>query len=836
MDRRPADAPTSPTSTGEGPMSRIRFWVRWSLRDLRERWLLVLAIALIIALGTGSFAGMTSTSQWRRDAIDDSTALLLMHDLRVELAQGAAVPEGSLLAVVDNLENPAAVEAATERLVVPVAVDASTAGKTILVPGTLVGVVLAADGPAVDRVEPDVGRGLTAADNGAPAVLLEYRFARFHELAPNGAVVVAGREVAYVGQASTPEMFVVMNDSGALHADASFAGVFAGLATAQDVAEMPGLVNDLVLRLQPGADRDAVAADLSLTASRLLPDIGTRVSTRDEDPAYRTIVGDIEGDDQFFAIFATLMLLGAAFAAFNLTSRIVDAQRRQIGIGMALGMPGRWLALRPLLVGVEIAVAGVVLGIGVGLLFDAWMLSLLADLLPLPVFEAPFQPGPFLSAAALGFAVPFAATLIPVRRAIRMPPVEAIHAGPRSVRGSGLARLASGLPLPGGTLARAPFRNVLRAPRRSVLTALGVGAAIGVLIAMAGVIDTFQAAVRDGEAEMVGDRPDRVLVTLSGFQPAAAVEAGIATDPTVGSATAGLRVGSEAVANGRSLELLLNLVDARAVGWQPSVVDGVMPDGRGGGPGGILLAEEAARDLGVAVGDEVVLRHPRLAGATTVDTVDTVMRVTGLHPRPIRTVAYLDLADADLLGLDGLVNTIDIEPAAGASQDDVIRAVFDEPGVASAEPVTLIARIYRDLLEEFMGVLAIVEGVALLLALLVAFNSASIATDERAREHATMLAFGVPVRRVLGIEIVESMILGVAGTIVGFAIGIGVIAWFVGVKVPEMMPDLGIAVAVAPGTLASALAVGVVVVGLAPLLMTRRLRRMDLPGTLRLVE
>lgn len=58
---------------------------------------------------------------------------------------------------------------------------------------------------------------------------------------------------------------------------------------------------------------------------------------------------------------------------------------------------------------------------------------------------------------------------------------------------------------------------------------------------------------------------------------------------------------------------------------------------------------------------------------------------------------------------------------------------------------------------------------ALLLALLVAFNSASIATDERAREHATMLAFGVPVRRILGIEVVESVVLGVAGTMVGLS-------------------------------------------------------------------
>jgi putative ABC transport system permease protein len=144
--------------------------------------------------------------------------------------------------------------------------------------------------------------------------------------------------------------------------------------------------------------------------------------------------------------------------------------------------------------------------------------------------------------------------------------------------------------------------------------------------------------------------------------------------------------------------------------------------------------------------------------------------------------------------------------------------------------------VYRDLVEEFTDILVLIQGVALLMALLVAFNSASIANDERAREHATMLGFGLPVRRVLGMEVVENVLLGVGGTLVGLAVGVLVLNWIIEVELPNTMPDLGILVSVAPMTVAIAVLVGVVVVGLAPLLMVRRLRRMDLPGTLRLVE
>jgi putative ABC transport system permease protein len=99
-----------------------------------------------------------------------------------------------------------------------------------------------------------------------------------------------------------------------------------------------------------------------------------------------------------------------------------------------------------------------------------------------------------------------------------------------------------------------------------------------------------------------------------------------------------------------------------------------------------------------------------------------------------------------------------------------------------------------------------------------------------------MAAFGVPLRQLLGIEVAESVILGLVGTAIGLVAGIALGAWVVDAKMSEMLPDLAVPLAVAPGTLLAAVTIGVVVVGLAPLLMARRLRRMDLPGTLRLVE
>ena len=47
-------------------MSRFVLLLRWSGRDLRKRWVQVLALAFVIALGVGTWSGLGGTARWRR--------------------------------------------------------------------------------------------------------------------------------------------------------------------------------------------------------------------------------------------------------------------------------------------------------------------------------------------------------------------------------------------------------------------------------------------------------------------------------------------------------------------------------------------------------------------------------------------------------------------------------------------------------------------------------------------------------------------------------------------------------------------------------------------------
>ena len=51
-----------------------------------------------------------------------------------------------------------------------------------------------------------------------------------------------------------------------------------------------------------------------------VPSVGILIHHREDDPAYRMMTRDIEGDERFFFLFAVLVLGGAALATFNLTA------------------------------------------------------------------------------------------------------------------------------------------------------------------------------------------------------------------------------------------------------------------------------------------------------------------------------------------------------------------------------------------------------------------------------------------------------------------------------------------------------------------------------------
>jgi putative ABC transport system permease protein len=813
---------------------RARLLLRWSARDLRKRLPVVVAIAVVIAIGTGLYTAVGSLETWRKQSNDASYSMLRAHDLRVHLAEGSFAQRGRLARALRRAGG-ADVASTQERLVAETQVEATTGARAALTPGRLIGFDPAARGPQIDRLGVEQGRGLRGSDRGRKTAVLEAKYARYYGLPPRGTIRLAGGDrLRYVGHVLSPEYFLVTRATGGDFgaAEANYAVVFVPLDTAQALAGRPGSVNELVLRLRPGVSRDAAARRFTRALRRELPDLGVDVTPISEETSFRVLYRDAEGDQRIFNMFALLILGGAAFAAFNLSSRIVESQRREIGIGMALGVPAARLAIRPLLVGAEIALLGAVLGVAIGIWAGDLFRSALEDLLPLPVYRTPFEPGVFMRGALLGLLLPLAATVFPVWRAVRVQPIEAIRVGFRSAKGGGFAPRAKRLRVPGGSLTQMPLRNVLRTPRRTLMTLLGVAAVVTVVFGLLGMIDSFRETGDRSAEELGGGTPSRLAVGLDRFRALESPAiAGVGEVSAVRRVEPQLVLPSSVGPTTQGFDVSLQLLDAGSRVWRPRMEEGRL---RRGAPG-IALSEKAADDLGLELGDVLTVRHPRRIGPGTYSSTVSRVPIVGIHRIPFRGLAYMDRSQAPLMGLAGYANALAVVPEPGA-QMAVEQELFHLPGVTSALPVTANTEVLRDRMDDFVGVLRIIDLFALILALMIAFNSTSISADERSRENATMFAFGVPVRGAVAVEVGESVITGLLGTLVGMGLGLAVVGWVVGETREQTFPELGAVVSISPSTLLVAGAIGVLAVAFAPLLTVRRLRRMDIPSTLRVVE
>lgn len=799
--------------------------LRWTWRDLRARWLQVLATAIVLAVGVGAFAGLGGLTDWRKRSADASRDALAAQDVRVDLADGAFVPRGDLDAAVRALPR-GDVAAAQERLVTASQVDASRRGSPVVVPAKVIGI------PGLGRTGPE---RVAVLDGRRPAdgrgVVLNWNFAQYYDLPAAGTLRLAGvGDVRYTGLGVTPQTFLIVDETAISGAESGLATLYAPLAVAQQAAGKPGQVNQLLVRGAPGTDQARLARDVSAALRRALPGVGFTTALGDDEPVTRIMYRDADNDQKLYTAFAIMLLAGAGLAAFNLVSRVVEAQRREIGVGMALGAEPRLLALRPLVFGLQIGLLGALLAVPLGVGLAELIKDLFREYLPLPEYVAAFPWGRFVVGWLIGVLVPLAAAALPVWRAVRVAPVDAIRTGHRTASGAGAAGALRRLRLPGRPLTQLPLRNLARTPRRTVMTIVGLGAVITATVAMLSMVDAITDLADRREAELLRSTPDRLAVTLTDLAPAdgPAVRR-VAAAPGVAEAVPGLTVGAQVADDDTRLDGALTLVDPDDPVWHPTMEQGRLA------PGGVALAEKAADDLGVSVGDTVRLTHPARRGAG-VALATTPMRVAAIHADPIRAVMYADAADAPKLGLAGVASTVTVVPDPAAPAGTVERALFGAPGVASVRPVRAEAETLRTTVETFGGAIRIVGVITLGLAVLVAFTSTSVSVDERRREYATMFAAGLPPRTGLRVATVESVVCGVLGVGVGIGIGFLVAGWVVHVLLPDSFPELSARTVLTAGSLLTTLLVGILATALAPLLTFRRMRRMDLPATLRVVE
>ncbi|QUL78467.1 ABC transporter permease [Brevibacterium sp. SMBL_HHYL_HB1] len=262
----------------------------------------------------------------------------------------------------------------------------------------------------------------------------------------------------------------------------------------------------------------------------------------------------------------------------------------------------------------------------------------------------------------------------------------------------------------------------------------------------------------------------------------------------------------------------------------------------------LMLHEADAQTLGLGVGDELTMQTIDGTGGSGSD--DRTYTVSGIMPGSSASATALYLTDAGLQTVPSelTADSVRVVAADGTDRGDLAEAVdtvVAEAGSADALTVQTVDQVVNEQLEAMSDSTNVLNTVGLAFGLLAAgvaalviSNTFNVLVASRTRVLALFRAVGATRRQVRGAAVIESLSLGIIGSVVGVGLGLG-LGWGLAAAARAFwMPEFA-QMSVSPLAFVAGPAVGILVTvaaGLIPALRSSRvspieaLRPVDVPA------
>jgi putative ABC transport system permease protein len=647
------------------------------------------------------------------------------------------------------------------------------------------------------------------------------RFAEAHGLAPGDEIeaLINGRKqrLQIVGTAISPEYIYVLPPGEAFPDPARFGILWTNRSMLAAAYDMESAFNDLALTATAGTDLLELQARLDL----LLEPYGAVGSHgRDLQMSHRMISMELEQMRSSGVMVPMIFLAVAAFLLNVVLSRVIATQREQIAALKAVGYGNFEVGFHYAKLVAIVLACGTVLGIAFGAWLGRGLSNLYLQFFSFPVMAYRLEPSLLLGSAGVALLAGGLGTLGAVRKAVALPPAEAMRPAPPSAHGRGvLERLGiMWLLNPPG---RMVLRNLAQRPARAVMTSLGISMAVAILVTgnfskdsmdhlvwvQFGLAQRYDIQVSftapvDEEAVRELEHMPGVLVA----EPFRIVPARLRNGHhSYQAAIQGIPADSE----------LRHLLDAE-LHVQP------MPDA------GVVLTRNLAERLELRVGDPV-----------TVEVLE--------DSRPTRTMVVSAIVD-ETVGISAYMENRALNKflregprVSGAwllvdasQREQLIEQLRDTPGVASISRLEAMLEAFEKTSADMQTTArTILLFFASVIAVGVVYNSARITLSERARELASLRVMGFGKGEVSTILLGEFAVLLLAAIPIGWILGYYLaVAAMSGVDSDLYQLPL----VIHPSTYAFA-AIVVLVAGVATaLLVRRRVNDLDLVSVLKTRE
>ncbi|HKZ99399.1 MAG TPA: ABC transporter permease, partial [Thermoplasmata archaeon] len=193
-----------------------------------------------------------------------------------------------------------------------------------------------------------------------------------------------------------------------------------------------GSINEVAAVLEEGADPAAVAEDVR----DVLAPFGLRsIVPREDQPSEAVLETMVGALDALSVVFPSFFLVIVALSTYVVLTRLIHAQRPQIGILLALGFSRRAVLGHYLGFALLLGLVGSLAGLALGFVLSLPVTDLFASRVSLPVVEKTLRPDVLAVGVAMSLAATAAAGLLPAYRASREEPVQMMRSGgPRARR------------------------------------------------------------------------------------------------------------------------------------------------------------------------------------------------------------------------------------------------------------------------------------------------------------------------------------------------------------------------------------------------------------------
>jgi len=625
------------------------------------------------------------------------------------------------------------------------------------------------------------------------------------------------RELTVVGIALSPEYIYEVGQGMLFPDNRRFGALWMGREALAAAFSMEGAFNDVSLRLAHGAEQAEVIARLD---HLLLRYGGLSAYGRADQLSNRFLTDELSEIEVSATFIPAIFMAVAVFLIYIILSRLVVMQRTQIGLLKAFGYGNARVGLHYLEFALVSVLAGLLPGVLLGAYLGGKMTNLYADYFHFPQMAIVISPAVLMWAVLVSLLAACAGAIAAVRRVAALAPAEAMRPeSPARFRAglmerSGVARWMS-------SSGRMILRNLARRPWKAVLSVVGIGMAVGLMM-----VARFVFGVVDHMMDVQFNRVERQDVTVLFHEPRApAALYDIRQLPGVLRAEPFRAVPVRLRYAHRSKQV--ELTGLAADGQLHQIVDSnlnvvELP------PEGLLLTRKLARTLGVAPGDSVTVEV--LEGTRQVREVT----VAGLSDELIGIGAYMDArALARLLGEDNLLSGAYLKTDP-LHAEGLYARLKRMPAVSGVAIRGAMIQSVQEIIDRTFRSVSLIETLfAAIIVVGMVYNSVRIALSERGNELASLRVLGFTQREVVLLLLGEQALVTLCAIPVGLAIGYGMAAALVPLfdrelfRLPLVFDKMTFVYPVF-ATLISAI--------LSALLVARRLRHLDLIAVLKTRE